>query len=217
MKRALVGVKLCNGHPRYSYVCHFRQGGKRRTCYFVHKKDAQAFACEKQVELLNQGRKHGELSEEERRAVIEAREIAETMNKEGFEDFSLRAAIEHYVRHLRTLRTSKTVERAGEEFLEMREGEGRSATHLADLRHRVNRFTRAFQGRIVAGITPQEAEYGNGAKMQCTDAGQLSACRSQLFLVLHGTELRAIQSARGRCAHKGDSRRGRNFDRCRGH
>jgi integrase len=157
MKRALVSVKKWNGHPRYSYVCHFRQGGKRWTRYFVQKKDAAAFACEKQVELLNDGRKHGELSEEERRAVIEAREIDEAMKIEGFADFSLRAAIEHYVRHLRTLRTSKTVERACEEFLEMREAEGRSATHLADLRHRVNRFKRAFRGRIVADITPQEA------------------------------------------------------------
>ena len=156
MKRALVSVRKWNGHPRYSYVCHFRQGDKRHTRYFVHKKDATAFAGEKQVELLNEGRKHGELSEEERRAVIEAREIAEAMEKEGFGDFSLRAAIEHYARHLRTLRTSKTIERASEEFLEVREAEGRSATHLADLRYRLNRFERAFKGRIVAAITPQE-------------------------------------------------------------
>ena len=100
MKRALVSVKKWNGHPRYSYVCHFRQGGKRQTRYFVHKKDATSFAGEKQVELLNEGRKHGELSEEERRAVIEAREIAEGMAMDGFADFSLRAAIEHYARHL---------------------------------------------------------------------------------------------------------------------
>ena len=157
MKRALVSVRKWNGHPRYSYVCHFRQGDKRHTRYFVHKKDATVFAGEKQVELLNQGRKHGELSEEERRAVIETREIAEEMEKEGFGDFSLRAAIEHYARYLRMLRTSKTVERASEEFLEVREAEERSAMHLADLRHRVNRFKRAFRGRIIAGITPQEA------------------------------------------------------------
>jgi integrase len=78
------------------------------------------------------------------------------MEKEGFGDFSLRAAIEHYARHLRTLRTSKTIERGSEEFLEVREAEGRSATHLADLRYRLNRFERAFKGRIVAAITPQE-------------------------------------------------------------
>ena len=157
MKRALVSVKKWNGHPRYSYVCHFRQGDKRHTRYFVHKKDAQSFAGEKQIELLNEGRKHGELSEEERRAVIDAREIAEGMEKEGFADFSLRAAIEHYARHLRTLRTSETIERASEEFLEVREAEGKSATHVADLRHRVNRFKRAFRGRIVAAVSPQEA------------------------------------------------------------
>jgi integrase len=157
MKRALVSVKKWNGHPRYSYVCHFRQGDKRQTRYFVHKKDATAFAGEKQVELLNEGRKHGELSEEERRAVIEARRIAEGMAMDGFADFSLRAAIEHYARHLRTLRTSKTVERASEEFLEVREAEGKSPSHLADLRHRVTRFERAFRGRVVASINSQEA------------------------------------------------------------
>jgi integrase len=156
MKRSLVSVKKWNSHPRYSFVCHFRQGGKRRTRYFVHRKDAQAFAGEKEVELLNEGRKHGELSGEERRAVIEAREIASAMKIDGFEDFSLRAAIEHYVRHLRTLRTSKTVERAYEEFLEVREAEGKSPVHLSDLRYRVNRFVRDFRGRIIASITPQE-------------------------------------------------------------
>jgi integrase len=156
VKRALVSVRKWHGHPRYSYVCHFRQGGKRRTRYFVHKKDARLFAGEKQVELLNEGRKHGELSEEERRAVIEAREITEAMKADGFADFSLRAAIEHYVQHLRALRTSKTVERACEEFLEVREAEGRSAKHLADLRHRLNRFVGVFRGRIVASITSQE-------------------------------------------------------------
>ena len=157
MKRALVSVKKWNGHPRYSYVCHFRQGDKRHTRYFVHKKDATAFAGEKQVELLNEGRKHGEVSDEERRAVIEARKIAEAVEKEGFADFSLRAAIEHYARHLRTLRTSKTIERASEEFFEVREAEGKSPSHIADLRHRVTRFKRAFGGRVVASINSQEA------------------------------------------------------------
>jgi integrase len=157
MKRALVSVRKWNGHPRYSYVCHFRQGGKRQTRYFVSKKDAQAFAGEKEVELLNEGRKHGELSEEERRAVIEAREIASAMKGDGFSDFSLRAAIDYYVRHLRTLRTSKTVERAYEEFLEVREAEGKSIAHLVDLRGRIRQFGSAFRGRIVASITPQEA------------------------------------------------------------
>ena len=45
---------------------------------------------------------------------------------------------------------------ACEEFLQVREAEGKSAAHLADLRHRVNRFKRAFRGRIVAGVTSQE-------------------------------------------------------------
>ena len=155
MKRALVTIRKTSIRVTATIV-YFRQGGKRWSRYFVHKKDAQAFGQEKQIELLNEGRKHGELSEEERRAVIEAREIAEKMEEEGFRSFSLRAAVEHYAGYLRTLRTSKTVGRASEEFLEVREAEGRSATHLADLRYRLNRFERAFKGRIVAAITPQE-------------------------------------------------------------
>lgn len=156
MKRALVSVRKWNGHPRYSYVCHFRQGDKRHTRYFAHKKDATAFAGQKQIELLNEGRKHGELSEEERRAVIEAREIAEAMEKEGFGDFSLRAAVEHYAGHLRTLRTSRTVGRAIEEFLEIREMEGNSRVHLADCKYRLSKFAKFDRGRLVASVTSKE-------------------------------------------------------------
>jgi hypothetical protein len=109
MKR-LVSIRA-SSHPRYGTVVYFRQGGKRQTRYFVSNKDAKAFAQDKQIELLNVGRKHGELTAEERRTVTEAREIAEAMREEGFRDFSLRKAVEHYAAHLRTLRTSKTVGR----------------------------------------------------------------------------------------------------------
>ena len=202
MKRALVSVRKWNGHPRYSYVCHFRQGDKRHTRYFVHKKDATVFAGEKQVELLNQGRKHGELSEEERRAVIETREIAEGMEKEGFGDFSLRAAIEHYARYLRTLRTSKTVERASEEFLEVREAEERSATHLADLRHRVEPVQTCLSRANRCWDHPARGRVlGTGAEMQFANEGELSAGGSQSFRVLCKTQLRAVESASRCCPH----------------
>ena len=55
--------------------CELPAGGKRIVRYFVHRKEP-SLRAEKQIELLNEGRKHGELTEEERRAVIMAREIA---------------------------------------------------------------------------------------------------------------------------------------------
>ena len=82
------------------------------------------------------------------------------MKAEGYEEFSLRATVEHYARYLRTLRTSKTMERASEEFLEVREAEGKSATHLADLRYRVNRFERAFVGGSLPALPRRKLERG---------------------------------------------------------
>jgi integrase len=152
----LVSVRKWNGHPRYDYVCHFRQGGKRHTRYFVTRKDACLFAGEKRVELLNEGRKHGELTERERRAVIAARELEESLATVGIGSFTLEDAVEHYAAYLKSLKRSASVQRAAEELIEIREAEGKSPVHIADLKHRLLRFARANKGRLAASITTGE-------------------------------------------------------------
>ena len=152
----LVSIRKWNGHPRYDYVCHFRQGGKRHTRYFVTRKDACVFAGEKRIELLNEGRKHGELTDGERRAVIAARELEESLVAEGIGSFTLVDAVEHYAAYLKSLKRSASVQRAAEELIEIREAEGKSPVHIADLKHRLLRFARANKGRLAASITTGE-------------------------------------------------------------
>ena len=89
---------------------------------------------------------NGELTGEERRAVLMARES----------DFSLKAAVEYYAQHVAI--RSVRVETAIEEFLSVREGEGKSPVHLKDLRLRLKAFLSYGNGRMVAAIPTKELD-----------------------------------------------------------
>ena len=130
------------------WVTVYRQGGKRQVRNFTSEKAAKAFADEKHVELLNEGRRNGELTAEERRAVLAAREAG----------FSIKAAVEHYGKHHASLNTSAVLENAIAEYLSLREAEGKSRDHIADLRHRLNRFGRDHRGRLAASITTRDLD-----------------------------------------------------------
>jgi integrase len=136
--KALVRVKRWHSLPHYDFVVTWRQGGKRRLRYFKRERDAKMFAGEKEVELLNEGRKHGEITSEERQAILLARENG----------FPVREAVEFYIDHHAAIGRSISVEEAIEEFLSIREGEGKSQTHLRDLRSRLGAFS-ASHGKLV--------------------------------------------------------------------
>ena len=151
--RALVRIKKWDSQPDLKYVVVYRQGGKRQARYFRDQKSAKEFANQKQVELVNEGRKHGEITDEERRAVLAARELEEHLSESGIVGFALKDAIDHYSAHLKALSTSRTVQKAAEELIELREAEGKSRAHVADLKCRLLRFARAHKGRLAASIT----------------------------------------------------------------
>ena len=127
---------------------HLPAGGKRQVRYFIDQRSAKAFAQEKHIELLNEGRRHGEFSDDERRAVHIARE----------KDFALGDAVEHYAAHLEILGRSTTLEAATEELLSIRQAEGSSAVHLENLRLRLRRFANAHLGRIIASISTKDID-----------------------------------------------------------
>jgi integrase len=151
--RALVRIKKWDSQPDLKYVVVYRQGGKRQARYFRDQKNAREFANQKQVELINEGRKHGEITDEERRAVLAARELEEHLSESGITGFALKDAVDHYSAHLKALATSRTVQKAAEELIELREVEGKSRAHVADLRLRLLRFAQAHKGRLAASIT----------------------------------------------------------------
>jgi hypothetical protein len=133
--RTLVRIRKWDSQPRYKFTANYRQGGKRIVRYFAEEKSAKAFAAEKQIELLNEGRRNGEITAEERRAMMVARE----------KGISLKDAVEHYLAHVESVSHSATIETAVEEFLSIREAEGKSRAHLDDLRQRLDRFARELE------------------------------------------------------------------------
>lgn len=160
MKRELVTLRKCK-HPRYKFRVTFKQGEKYEQKYFVTrtgKDGADAFVDEKRVELLNLGRKHADFSDEERRAVIRAREMAETFAASGVKDFSLDAALSFYAEHLHARRRSATVLKAYDEFVEMRTREGVSAVHLKDFMYRLKPFAVKHGKRLAVEVTTKVIE-----------------------------------------------------------
>jgi integrase len=148
MKKSLARVKKWDSQPRFKFVVTYRQGGKRMVRYFTDEKSAKLFAGEKTVELLNEGRRNGEITSEERRAMMVARE----------KGISLKDAVEYYLAHQEALNHSATIETAVEEFLSIREAEDKSRAHLADLRQRLNRFARSHGMRLAASISTRELD-----------------------------------------------------------
>jgi integrase len=155
MKTAAISIRGLS-HPRYKFRVSFSQGGAYEQRYFKTKKEAKGFASDKKVELLNEGRKHGEWTDEERRAVIESREVGEELASKGIKMFSVREAVSFYAEHLRHLKKSATVDKALNELIDVRQAEGKSDGHVRDLQYKLRKFTEHFTGRLVASFTTTE-------------------------------------------------------------
>jgi integrase len=158
MKPSIVRVKKWASRPDFPWVVVWRQGSKRCTHSFSDQREAKSFAHEKGIELTNEGRKHEEITDAERRAVHMARELEERLAESGVKGFSLTAAIEDYAARMRLLANSVPVLRAVEEMLEVREAEGSSIRHVADLKYRLKQFARAHKGRLVASFTTRDID-----------------------------------------------------------
>ena len=132
--------------------------------YFADEKSAKALAAEKHVELLERGTQKW-------RANRRRTACHRFCSREA--GISLKDAIEHYLAHVESLNHSATIETAVEEFLSIREAEGKSQVHLADLRHRLNRFVRAHGTRLAASINIKELDgWLHGLDRRTSDPAQ---------------------------------------------
>ena len=163
-KKTLVAVRPVK-HPTYAFRATFRQGDEYAQRYFRTKAEARAFAAEKEVELLNVGRKHGEITEAERQAVILARDMSEAYAAKGVPDFSLETALRFYAAHLDARRVSVPTLEAYDAFHAAKKGEGASVRYLADISSRVQAFAKKHKKELVAEITREDVTaYLNGLK-----------------------------------------------------
>lgn len=160
MKRQLVSLKKCK-HPRYKYRVTYRQGESYEQKYFVARTGpdgADAFVDEKKVELLNEGRKHADFSDAERKAVIRARELAESFAESGVKGFTLDSALSFYAAHLNARRRSATVLAGYDEFVETRTKEGVSAVHLKDFKYRLEPFAKKYAKRLIVEMSTKDVD-----------------------------------------------------------
>lgn len=165
MKREHVSIKPCR-HPRYKVRVTYSQGGEYKQRYFLTKAEAKAFADEKEVELLNEGRRHGELTEAEKAAVILAREMGDRYASQGVTDFSIETALRHYAAHLDALRVSIPTLSAYDEFHSAKVRENRSQRYLQDVEGRLKKFATAQEKKLVAEIAEADVErYLSGLKV----------------------------------------------------
>jgi len=148
-------------HPRYKFRVTFRQGDEYEQKYFTARsgpEGADAFIAEKRVELLNEGRKHADITDSERKAVILSRELADSFAASGVKGFTLDAALRFYADHLNLRRRSMNMLAAYDEFVITREREGVSAVHLRDFTYRLERFVKKHAKRLVAEISTKDID-----------------------------------------------------------
>lgn len=160
MAREIITIKKVK-HPRYKFRVTFRQGDEYAQKYFTARSGpngADAFMAEKRVELLNEGRKHGDFTADERKAVIRSRELAESFAAAGVKEFTIDAALSFYAAHLHLRRRSVNMLTAYDEFVETRRREGVSAVHLRDFTYRLERFAKKHGNRLVAEITTKDVD-----------------------------------------------------------
>jgi hypothetical protein len=182
MRKDLVRIKYWPARPPYAqWVAVYRAGYKRQLHYFASESAAKAFAAVKRVELLNEGRRHAEITDAERRAIHAAREAG----------FSLKDAVDHYATHLEAFSRSAKVEVVIDELLSIREAEGKALSHIADLRHRLLRFAREHGTRVAASISTREIDAWLSG-LACAPQTRINYRRA-----LHG--LFAFCAARGYC------------------
>ena len=99
--------------------------------------------------MLNEGRRHGEITDAERRAVHAAREA----------EINIAEAVERFIAERSSLARSLPIEDVVDEFLEIKATEGKSGAHLKDLRLRLRTFASSRDARqLVAAVTTREID-----------------------------------------------------------
>jgi integrase len=143
--------------PHLKYIVNYREDGKRKRAYFETKGSATAFADERNIALINEGREHAEFPAALR---IMAQECADKLQRFGR---TIADAVDHYISHLETMERSCTVAALINELIakkqaECRHGRPASGDYILDLNVRLGRFAKTFGQRIVATITSEEID-----------------------------------------------------------
>jgi integrase len=139
-------------HPRLKFVVNYREAGKRKRKFFETKEQAESFAAFKNAELRKFGVEGTEFSSRLRE---EAAECVERLRAYGK---TLTDATSFLVSHLKASERSITTAALVEQLIATKEADGMSERYVQDLRSRLPRFAKRFDGRMVATITATEID-----------------------------------------------------------
>ncbi|MGY8687244.1 MAG: tyrosine-type recombinase/integrase, partial [Verrucomicrobiales bacterium] len=145
-------------HPRYKWLATYSSEDIIKKKYFTRKQDAEDFADEREKEAIEHGA--AELTTSERAAVLEFRK------RLGVCEGSVREALEAFCAQRESAVRSIAVEVLVPELIAAKEREGKSTRYLQDLRSRLGRFARDFEGRTMADISTDEiSEWLHGLRL----------------------------------------------------
>jgi integrase len=139
-------------HPTLKFVVNYREAGKRKRSFFETKQQAESFAAFKNAEL----RKHGIAGSEFSSRLREmAQECAERLSAFGK---TLTDATDFFVAHLKASKGSITASELVPQLIADKKADGMSIRYVEDLRSRLPRFAKKFDGQKVATITSTEVD-----------------------------------------------------------
>lgn len=144
-KKDGVTVAPCE-HPRYRWRVTYTVGGERKQLYFRKKTGAGGAdeeAENKREELEKEGRRQGEITPAERRAIHRFRDEVAKLPGSGNEA-TLADAIQSYLETLKRRHKALTVSLLGERLLDRVRKNGAGQSHLYTLERRLKRFERDY-------------------------------------------------------------------------
>ena len=141
-----------NRRPHLKYVVNVKEEGKRSRSFFETKREAETFAEQKNIELLNGGIEAAQFPSALR---VMAREAATTLAPFGK---NIRDAVGFYLPHLQAMNRTCTFRALTDELLIAKKKDGSSARYLGDLRSRLGQFAASMGNKTVASLTAREVD-----------------------------------------------------------
>ena len=144
-------------HPRYNYRVKFTEGGKRHQKWFKKKtgKDgADAWADYKREQLENLGKKHDTVTEAERRAIHDYRELQEDL-PDHIKRITLAEVIQDYAERIQRSFEPLTCEIVFDKLITRLKSEGKSKSHTDSLHYRLKPFMAEYGDWMAANVTTE--------------------------------------------------------------
>lgn len=159
-KKHGVTVTAWSGHPSYKWRVTFPDGGKRKSKGFKTKAGsggALEFANDKRGLLKREGDRHGDVTDEERQAVITFRKLLAEM-PESIQRPPLSEAVELFRKTLKVRDKSKTVQVLIDSYAESMKRKGVSNVHHYSTSKRLERFAEEYGDWFACDVSTEVVE-----------------------------------------------------------